>query len=192
MAELTFTSENGPNARLGQLGKRNCISQMQMRGHNYTKAQLEKDPTGNAAGAKVLPSPSPWINTDSPQLEGTARSPTHLCRSWNYYSLARRCSWSASRIGAIVRRRGPRSRQAARHTGRRREPGCQEQRGTLSQVSCPWPLPLTGHLEVAAARWGWEEGIEPFAKNTSQLGINNYLPAVQGWIPRGQQNIIQQ
>ena len=59
----------------------------------------------------------------------------------------------------------------------------------VSQGSRPWPLPLARHLAAAAATPGWAQGIMPFAKNNNQWGINNSLPAVQGWLLCGE-NII--
>lgn len=107
-----FTSENGPKARLGQLGKRICTSQMQMHGHSHTKAQLCMA-EWQCGQSKVPPNPSPWVHGLS--AAGAApTSPTHLCRSWSYYFLARRCSWSESQIGAIVQWQGLQSQRAVR------------------------------------------------------------------------------
>lgn len=110
----------------------------------------------SVARAKVFPQAHPRSTPKFPRLEGILSPPAHLCRSWKADCLARRCSWSESRIGAIIQQQGPRSRQAAGYIGCGVSPGCWWEHGptTLKGTLAKGSEPLPVHLVVTAAKCG--------------------------------------
>lgn len=115
---------------------------MQIHGHNHTKQGLKGTWLTNVARANVFPKAKSLDQQGISEAGGSTTSlHAHLCRSWNDYFLARRCSSSESRIGAIVQWQGLQSQQAARNTGcwHGINSGCQEEHGL-------WVLKVRPHL----------------------------------------------